>query len=497
MATRITRTPQIIELSTAVEQLEQLTDFLETDKKALVAAAPSLLQRIYHFGQWLFTKHPTSSIPQAIAKITQALPLISQLENEGNHEQRILAQRAIQVIDKYNRAIAHIANRRATLSIDLSAEITFEAIVCPKRKVVIGGRDDFQVKVGDAFRSQLASEGALNAKVLDLFHMKAITCLEGYGVSLPEAIGAVKSAQAKVVQESADVFHVMQTVTFFPGEKLVLTASFESMGGKVAQPLFRHCQLFQVAMQTGFPAACQYTGGWVLGHVLWPQGLELRWREMYSKGRELAALLLPGGSCHGVAQQLLKVKREVLRQHRDEFLELHEALARRLLAAAEVGEGGMAVMQTFFARVREAVHPFDRLAEAYQSFVDHYIAAPAWEADDSASLEREFVATAATVAAQMSGVASPIVRCTWEYVAVLGEALAPSLARLLLWHRGFPPESPLTPMEQLLLKALYDQQATFYEELHRPVTEEAVYSNLKRVLTQELEPKNIDIIQAN
>lgn len=486
------------ELTAAIQQLEKLTHAIGQHERSPKAPSQSLMDKMRRFGEWLFAKEASipkamvaAELPQIIDKITQALPLLSQLQH-GNPEQQGFANRAIQVIEDYNAAIDHIAQQASpTKNLPLAgSKIAFSAVSCLKRKVEWPTiKNQFHSKVDDAFRSQLAPPCTLDGKELDLFRVKAITLLRQWGLSVQEAIEAVNSAPVVMWQENIDFFNAVQTLSPLPGEKIILTALFQRINAHAGNSVPLHYQLFSLCSQTAFPSPCLHTGGWTLAAEMLPKLSAFHpapsWESLYRQGDPLAQSLLPKGPRYHHAKTLRSLKKAAFEENRHFFLELHAQLAAAMLTMAGCDAIQKDLSSSFFSEIDKSHRPFKALVEAYQLFSDTYIIKPAWQPHNLLS---QSIASGEHALAERSINA----RTPWHYLMpsfalLMGKALTPSLLKLLPWLQGLPLSSPLTNLDRALLLSLYHQQENFIREMDVVAPDiESVQNNMQSYLKRDI-----------
>jgi hypothetical protein len=481
MTTRIV-SHSTLELTAALQQLKELTSALKSSQTKPVISQ-SILERLRHFFAANSTPVLPRELPTVVAKITQALPLILQLQ-KGTPEQQDLALRAIDVIGNYNAVIEQVAARHAYRDHQsqrpLPLKITSSAITCFKRKIAKSTESSLlYAKVDGAFRSQIPETSIWGVKEQDLFHMKAIVLLVRYGLSHSEAQAVVRE-RVVLWQEDSDCFIAVLAVTLLPGERVILTAGFTKRAAQGTGYELQYCQLFPLIAQTGFPDSCQYTGGWVLSHELIDVLMERMqssdgWYSFLRDRKAIAVGLLPAGIYHERARQLINLKSHVFKKHAASLIPLHQQQADALFTALGVTDTQECI-NDLFTHLQTESNPLKALSEVYQLFNESYFGS-AWQHTTLSQLQTAHHAIEDTLTERLALATTVWQTCSLRFVLLLGRALFPAVQHLL-FSSPSSSERELTLAEIKLLMLVHAQQQSFIEQLSCDVDEESVYQRM-------------------
>lgn len=348
----------------------------------------------------------------------------------------------------------------------------------------------------------------------DIFTMRAISLAKS---SLPQDITKDLNqtilrtpilAQQTEEEGNASVISMRQVLTPFPGEEITVQGRI-TRNSTSPVPIVPDTASFRVstiASQTGFPHPSQYAG-WALSNALTPlQILRIDlvplFHSLFNVKKHLAASLLPGGRLNAKAKELLKKKKEVFDENREELLPLHAELSEAILGKSTI---------TFHEMVLNHPSPFDYLSQTHHFINKRFIEKPhsrlekGWYEEHLPGLldkERKtrFIATQELMKEELLSSLqeigkkklenlSGLEKATLEFAAMQGKVLGEAGIAINLQYFseiiGFRPPL-LTDLEQLLQTSVFRQIFLFEKELQSDPTKDEILSNLLHYLKGEI-----------
>lgn len=225
----------------------------------------------------------------------------------------------------------------------------------------------------------------------ELFHMKAISLLEMYGIaSNSEARFSVKNSPIySTIEKNGTICTLSQILSLFPGQKIVVkgnsaldpkTQSSDPKTQSFNQLLPESFTLSLELTQTGFPHSTQ-RNGWTVAQQLipdFPQRIDLLGSaiDLFQRRNETVTTLLQQGDLLKHAKTLLFLKKKAFAEHAEELIGLHETLTTAILQASSSEQEAFQTVQNFYSFIRNHPHPFDALSDASQAIRENFMAKP-------------------------------------------------------------------------------------------------------------------------
>ncbi len=450
--------------------LDRLKEGSPTERK-LADAAVAAIQR---FNQVVSnTKKPPEGLRSRFTRfVFQQTGLSADLD---------LAEHAIDL--PLSTYICTHALRPETISHAFRPVITSDILVTSQKKV-------------SALVSPLVPGFQPSSRERDAFRLKAITLIQQYGD--PEEISwarAIRAVHRAPIQSAADtppgddssayhgVVAFRQTLQLFPGELIVIEASFQrnAHSAVASLPITSSFKLSARSAQTGFPHPSQHNG-WALSDKLVPANLP---DPLCRRQRKLAKELLPKGRLNRKAKEWLDLKKTAFEADLDRFLALHQQLAETLLNQSEK-KYSHDLVKVFFAFVRDQEDPYEMLSLTYQAIADNFLVSPF---DKVRDLDAEELGAAFLKEVKRSQRRAERLKhsgvmpgAMLKYTAALGPVFGEAAAGILQQQRREHPR-PATPMETSLQMAIVHQLTEFLDELERdtpPNYEKQLEKSLER-----------------
>lgn len=365
-----------------------------------------------------------SDVLRAIEVVKSNYLLIQKLK-KGTPEQQKLANTAMDAVQRYNRTIAQARHlpptwstrvsryiyERCGLGLDPIFEVHPIDMPQPAAVHVKYSANRQPIKISQKLESVPASqkiaelmqrqqdtsfEELISKNEADAFRAKAVSLLRNHGIrftSTPDEFASIcktpiqASLENPLSQDPAKKSRLLlrQIISSFPGEVIEFKGEFQRVQGTKNQsvPVSDSFEISSKAHQTGFPHPLQHHG-WALSDLLippCPQRFDLLddFNLIYHEKQRVAEALLPEGELNGKAKELLKAKKQVFEDHRNQLLDMHKTLALAILKAAPVDayEGNAnEVIAAFFDYLPSVPKFYDYLSEVHELMIASYIIRP-------------------------------------------------------------------------------------------------------------------------
>jgi hypothetical protein len=480
----------------------------------------SLLERIFLFKRHSKQERKRLEIQQELLRsvvlVKKHYHLLDLLK-AGTDDQRLLAQRAQQVIDSYNALISQSKTPSSLkgnlvkffydkLGASIDDELRNNRIDLPKIA--------FSQTFYDRSMSKKISALAVNIPIqkqlipltqyeTDAFCMKALSMIRSNAIpvaSIGEALSCVKAnpiatamMQSGEEESSASIVSLSQVLDIFPGEIIELYGAFKRNGDSsvMSVPISDSFRIASKSLQSGFPHPSQ-VHGWALTDKLIPT-CPLRLDQLHlfhaldRRKREIAEELLPKGRLIGKAKALHRLKMQAFDQNRTQFIALHRQLFQAIFAAAD--RPWPSTLDNYFRLLSQQPSPYSQHTKAVQMINHSFIEQPfakleeRWKAGIDEGLltglskvkvtavkeimnqkVSEVMLDLATRADESS---TPFERAMLDFVQQVGVILCDPALNLILQYQSekFDYASPLLhDFDRCIQFSLYRQLQTFQQE---------------------------------
>lgn len=339
-----------------------------------------------------------SEIGRAVEFILRQRLLIQKLKH-GTSEERALAESFTRTIEAYNQSRDIRIHRHGMdifgfgfFSDWRDATSVPPKITLPRHKTI---KQCYPANTSQdtTLHQSLSSTAIASAAVLlrqqsiELFWMKALRLLEGFGIAIDSMVRAQvrQTPISASVQQDGLTCTLTQTLHVFPWQTVVIAGKSEldpktSSIGNLFSASFK---LRSESIHTGFPHPSQ-RAGWTLASELIPEHpqrvdllnviadlfrrKELAVDDLESEGRFLKS-----------AKALFLEKTKLFQTHIKEMVSLHEQLTMTLLRAAPqtiVPLDAETIVKRFYEQVVTHPAPYDWLSETHQTLKDLFISNP-------------------------------------------------------------------------------------------------------------------------
>lgn len=360
----------------------------------------------------------------------------------------------------------------------------------------------------------------------ELFHMKAIIILEGYGISSNEARAFVKNSPIYTTIEKNDsICTLTQTLSLFPGQTIIVkgNTTLDPKTQSISHFLPESFTLIEELTQTGFPHATQRVGWTVASQLIpdAPQRIDLLGttaKLFQRRNQAVAGLSQKQGDLLKHAKALLSLKKKAFEEHAIELIQMHENLAMTILQASFADPKAYHAVGRFYQFLRNHPHPFDMLAETSQTIRECFMVKPHQTLLD-AIIKGKTTDLGSTVPESRYEAAKTILdqavdsaceefhpthhevenleeRIKSDYIGymgnILGKASKPIFLQYLSEDLVFEPPF-LTPFESKVQAAAYLHLEDFLDELSVPLegdevkNSEMVYQLLKKQIASDID----------
>lgn len=422
------------------EAINALNHYIQKAQKTKFPLSKLLLSRISK-GYAKKKQHEQESLQQTIDIIKSHRFLIYQLQ-QGNDEQKNLANTAMQTISRYNDILQKNITFLSRQPIELSLPISLSH----KQVQKTAGTSD--------------SSSRITLEEKTAFWMKGITLLKGVGnpyLTIARTQKEVLNAPITIdVDTLSKKMSLSTTLSPLPGEHYTFKGSFEPLPGK-KRSLPCGFEITFEATQTAFPDPLQYLGFFSNAMIPPCPHREIEpLSKLLEKKARIAKALLPKGAYNKIAKEQLEQKKALFKQHRKELLPLHQQLLQHLIP-----------QNTLIAILYEMDDPLEQLAAVYRQFAHLFIETPfhqlqhQWlENHQPLSLSEETAKTLQQLPKQ-------------TLLHTLGTALSAPCQTIMMQHLSenlsCPPPT-LTDFETKIQSLLYRQLLTFFKEIEEKKT---------------------------
>jgi len=432
---------------------------------------------------------------------------------QGDDEQKLLAQEAMDAIERYNsvvekrppkRKLARFLLRRCGW--DISEEISHNPIDLPQKiSVVKGSRNP----IDHAAKAAMVNEKLLPAtEEVDAFRMKAISMiLQQSHPCLKEVMKQLRDAPISTVQNSDQpVIAMQQNINPFPGEVIEVKGAFQRNGAKKGHsvPILKSFSLFSESTQTGFPHPCQHTGFALSNELIvaYPHrpALLKTLPHLLERKRQLALKLLPQGELIAKGKQILQCKQTAFDKTAKTLLPLHLQFIKTLYHT--MGGKDSDLIEAFYEKASCAPSPFQYLSQEFEAIAKTFIAEPfaklqqTWVEhtladlhDPSAQRRLDTTIDCLTIASQGD-----------SFMTAFGKTLSETTKEIVVQQFSekmeYPPQ-PLSKAAKVLQALLYKQQSAFLEEFELSWDEEKMQKRLVLLIEEDcslIENNQSDIV---
>ncbi len=234
--------------------------------------------------------------------------------------------------------------------------------------------------------------------ISDTFRTKAIRMIvEHFKKSLAEIVPLVKGHPLEIDEITPDLFIIKQFVELEIGFIILVTGCFKrhhSQSKFMTMPLLDSFKLISQSTHTGFPYSAQYTG-WALNEY-WTDAFPLKldltphFQQIHQRKRDIAHRLFSDSDFANKIHHYSKIKREVFDQNRHIFLPLHRQL-QQLIHQGNLNEKVISILDAFYQEAALAPSAFDLITQIQQQILDLFIKQPV------KNLEEEWLAGSITL----------------------------------------------------------------------------------------------------
>jgi len=465
----------------------------------------------------------------------------------GSRQEKALADRTIQTIEKYNELIRQSRKDPETLGARLSHfvyEQTGLSLIDEEMKKIlidlpiIGTSESYSTETEEEVLERTASKLAQGEIVeltkieSDMFYMRGFSLAKG---NLPQALSSeiVTMMRKKPIntivekgdeeKKSSTIISMEQQLTPFPGEYITVKGAIErnAQSAVPSVPIPKSFRISTVVTQTGFPHPSQHTG-WALANELIPDhpirtDLIPLFYQLYREKLEIARKLLPKGPLNKKAKSLLQMKKKAFAEKFEELLPLHEQLSLAVIESANFEELEMArvkrVVEKFYRDLADHRSPFEYLTQTFHLINRSFIEIPyqvlyhQWQehqteelfsedfktrgAASQEILRNEILKTGEELTRQIIQPHKEIDSDALSFVLIFGQVVGAGVKSILLMHFSekvvFPPPL-LTEFEEKIQSAALLHLSAFHRELKEdlPVSHAQVVEKMKESLEKEI-----------
>lgn len=458
---------------------------------------------------------------------------------QGTVEQQKLAEATMEAIESYNTVVMTDKDPSAWRSklkryfykkcgLDLQEELQNNLIDLPPSRTVQyhfvpQSNAAISQRITTTFNSKFSNaapitpknttlpitpEDRLYQQEADVIRMKANTLLRQVGIPFRSDTEMFSSLRKANIQITLDPISQTSTLSLIvevlPGSTIQVTGSFKRNQQQEAQsiPIKNSFEMIILSSQTGFPYPAQYTG-WSLADPLIPScphrlSQVVEFKKIYSRKKEIATELQPGGSLVDKAQDLYAEKKKVFVSEARQLLALHKSLNHAIFRAASEDT---AIVDKYFDVLSLQDNPMEGLATAYQQ-INYYFIENMWskiatewlENKDSLLFKDELPQNLALAREMMAAERAKTMSLLHEeersqYFITMGEMIGKASESIILQHLSevLPCTPPmLTDFEQKLQLAAYKQMQTFLDELTNKDSSQPLYTQMKKNLISDI-----------
>lgn len=415
--------------------LRQLEIFSQADKASYLQVDPTgditssnmtRLKKIRDFSLWIFdnkrcTKElELNSLKNAIIDARRTIQKYCSLMNEfenGDVEQRLLAEKMTEIIQKFNTMI----------TTDQPVTSNYQIQCLLKDPEIKDNPIHFPQKISikyDAVPETLAAKAILQEMALsfsktdslpsvskppftnvsivkenhqfmkDIFKIKALRLGEKYlELTIPQIVKCINETPIEIEETPQGLIQMKQRIQTRPGEWTILTGSFsgviESVKSMGSLPILNDFKLSLQVCHSGFPYSSQYLG-WALCNQ-WIEVTPLMishlpaYQEFEQEKKQLADLLLNTPEILQHIQQTTKLKRQIFDENRHLFVAKHRQLHRILFEKLNTTESTShtTLFDAFYKRVLDSSSPFDFLTNVQERLLNAFVRNPTQQLEAS------------------------------------------------------------------------------------------------------------------
>lgn len=337
-------------------------------------------------------KREKIEVLQAVDLISRERLFIQKLK-EGSPAERSLADSLTQTIEAYNNShdchkeYEDSQNNRISkffLKFESTPSSPLPKIDLPSEKSLKFHYPEISCSPS---RIKSSSSIPLSKQAAELFQMKALALLERYGIATnPEARSIVKNSPIfTTIENETSVCILEQQLVLFPGQTIVVMGSSElNLQTQTIHKLFPGTFYISLeSTQTGFPHPSQ-RAGWAWANQLLPESPQRPdllnvLANFFERKKQVMTALLPHGKLLNQAKNLLRLKKQVFENNKNELIELHREYALTLLQAASSPQNKEDILSSitlFYDLLHADISPFDLLTDIHQKVRDQFIAKP-------------------------------------------------------------------------------------------------------------------------
>ncbi|MCE2983755.1 MAG: hypothetical protein LW832_09350 [Parachlamydia sp.] len=422
----------IVKLETFTQETDGLDVTLDGD---LVATRHPPLKRVISLAKCyigpLLSENLRHQLENKLGKIKQELlhardilnshsPLISKLE-EGDTQQKTLAQSARCVIERYNAIVTDGAGtgdhefnfeKRQLL---LDAAIKGQTIKLP-RTVTISSDSYLPTEttqktfkeLGAAFVGEAAGKKTTfqtthkkNEQFLrDTFYLKAMRLARSHlpkHYSLAEIMQLIKLTPIQVAEEG-DSTLLKQKLDIAPGSSITIMGSFRQYFADLnflSMPVLNSFRISTESSHSGYPYPSQEAGWTLCERLVDAQPLRNEQLPLFvqldEKKKAASQKILFDPKMMEKAKDLFQTQRKEFDSHRLELIAKHRKTQELLLADAPyliLEKEPEKALDQFYAHVLQAPSSFDTLSEAQERLLNGFVLQPAKQVEEEWLIER-------------------------------------------------------------------------------------------------------------
>jgi hypothetical protein len=340
---------------------------------------------------------------------------------KGNSEEKLMAEWALNSIQRYNKLIyksketprslkqrvENFVFKQSGLAID--DELKLNTIDIPHEySMVLFSESEQEIETKTSTKSTSEKVSSLLPKIsisnkelqptrpeIDVLRMKSLS-LAKYNPKFPASLKKTLSTMVwntpiEITPYSAEstgesLVHLEQTFEPLPGEVIKVTGSFkrDAKSHVPSVPIPDSFHLMTHAYQTGFPTPLQHTGIAFSEQLIPDNPLRLdmlpHFQKLFKAKQKFAEDLLPEGAYNEKAKNILQIKSSIFYELRHEILRLHQKLVQSIIYASELTDKHedvcVKIISKYFTFLKSAENPLESLAEVHTLINELFIQYP-------------------------------------------------------------------------------------------------------------------------